>query len=348
MYKIIGGLEFMDGSLLSLNNAAPKAKWKGISGSTLKLIAIFTMLIDHTAATILDNYLIKKGLYEIDWNNYDTSQAFFSKYGFIYNLDSFMRSVGRIAFPIFCFLLVEGMIHTRNKLKYTLRLALFAILSEIPFDLAFTGELFFWNYQSIYFTLLIGLLVMIGFERVTQWKDIKWLKLSALVGAISTGFFIAYSIKYFMFNIMNSYPGFEISNLMLNVLRGVFSIVMVVTYVFMSRKKSVQLVNVLFTKLGVLFLCMFLAELLHTDYGAFGVLTIAVMYQLHKNKSHSMIGGCITLTIMSFGEITAFIDLLFIRFYNGKRGLNLKYVFYLFYPVHLFVLYLICYFMKLV
>lgn len=338
----------MDVRLMSLNNVA-KTKSKGISGSTLKLIAIITMLIDHTAATILDNYLIKKGMYDIDWSNYDASQKFFSEYGFLYNLDSLMRCVGRIAFPIFCFLLVEGMVHTRNKLKYSLRLGFFAIISEVPFDLALTGEVFFWNYQSVYFTLLIGLLVMIGFDRVEQsWKDMKWLNLSAFAGAIFTGLFITYAIQYFMSYIMNSYPGFEISVLMLDVLRVIFSIVMVLTYVIMRKKKSIMLTNVLFTKLGILFLSMYLAYLIHTDYGAFGVLTIAIMYLLHKNKSHSMLGGCITLTIMSFGEITSFINLLFIRFYNGERGLNLKYVFYLFYPVHLFLLYLICYFMKLV
>jgi hypothetical protein len=93
---------------------------------------------------------------------------------------------------------------------------------------------------------------------------------------------------------------------------------------------------------------MYLADILMTDYSGFGVLTIAVIYGLRKSHFKAMLGGCVTLTLMSIGEFTCFIDLLLISHYNGKRGLNLKYIFYAFYPVHLFLLYLVCYFMKLV
>lgn len=114
---------------------------KGLSGSTLKLLAIITMLIDHTAAVILTespNY----GLY---------------------------RMIGRVSFPIFCFLLVEGYVHTHDVKRYALRLFFFALLSELPFDLALYGRLFYPYAQNVFFTLLIGLFVLYLMDRTKNW-----------------------------------------------------------------------------------------------------------------------------------------------------------------------------------
>lgn len=113
----------------------------GLSGSSLKIFAIIIMLIDHIGAILLPRY-------------------------------HFLRYIGRLAFPIFCFLLVEGFFHTRNVKKYALRLGLFALISEIPFDLALFGIPFNLLYQNVFFTLFIGLLVLIGFEK---FKSKLWL-----------------------------------------------------------------------------------------------------------------------------------------------------------------------------
>lgn len=86
----------------------------------------------------------------------------------LYQTDMVLRGIGRVAFPIFCFLLVEGFLHTKNVWKYAGRLALFALVSEIPFDLAFQGEWLFMGYQNIFFTLLVGLLVMIAFQTAEE------------------------------------------------------------------------------------------------------------------------------------------------------------------------------------
>lgn len=123
----------------------------GISGSTLKLIAIITMFIDHTGATVLRAILRHPAVLN--------DPALCSIWQSVYRLS---RDIGRFAFPIFCFLLVEGFLHTRNVKKYAGRMFLFALISEIPFDLALKGNWYFPEKQNVYFTLLIGLLVLIA------------------------------------------------------------------------------------------------------------------------------------------------------------------------------------------
>ena len=72
-----------------------------------------------------------------------------------------------------------------------------------------------------------------------------------------------------------------------------------------------------------------------------GILTIVLMYNMRKNKMYCIGIGCAVLTLLSLNEITCFLAMIPVHFYNGKRGLNLKYPFYAFYPVHLLVLFAI-------
>lgn len=134
---------------------------KGIPGSTLKMIAITTMFIDHIGAVIFERILAVKGLYWLNTSDIEAFSSFMEKNGLIYILDTVFRLIGRLGFPIFCFLLIEGFLHTRNVWKYAFRLFLFSLISEIPFDLAFRGELFNTGYQNVFFTLLLGLLALI-------------------------------------------------------------------------------------------------------------------------------------------------------------------------------------------
>ncbi len=152
---------------------AAKKPWKGITAATLKIIAITTMLIDHIGASFFESLLIYsqygasvKALLErkapflyASWM--DNWQKF-------YSINMTFREIGRIAFPIFCFQIVEGALHTHHKAKYAIRLFLFGLISEIPFDRAFFGQTFDWSHQNVYFTLFLGLLAVFCLQLIPE------------------------------------------------------------------------------------------------------------------------------------------------------------------------------------
>lgn len=71
-----------------------------------------------------------------------------------------MRIIGRIAFPIFAFTLVEGFCHTKDVKKYMMRLGILALISEVPFDLAFGGVPLEFGHQNVFFTLFLGIAML--------------------------------------------------------------------------------------------------------------------------------------------------------------------------------------------
>ena len=241
-----------------MNNEVKQSVRPGISGSTLKLIAIITMLIDHIGAVIVERMILKG----VSFGGMSLKD--------LYLLDQVLRSIGRIGFPIFCFLLVEGFVHTKNRVKYGLRLTLFAFLSEIPFDLAFTGKVFSTKYQNVFFTLLIGLLVMAVF-RVIEEK---------------------YNEKHILAIVL----------MLLSLAAG-----------------------------------MTLAVILKTDYDYRGVISIVILYIFRMYRPLQLLAGALTF----MWEIPAPAAFLAAACYNGRRGLNLKYIFYIFYPLHLLILYFV-------
>ncbi len=245
----------------------------GISGSTLKIIAVISMLIDHAAAAVIvrliyacNAQMFATGTWIMD--RYNDSSLFTAYYA--------MRNIGRIAFPIYCFLLVEGFQRTRNEMKYAARLAAFALVSEIPFDLAFNSTIYAFEYQNVFFTLLLGLLAMIEMDTVGkhQWSEKQFVQ-RTVVGLLDAG--------------------------------------------------------------GIL-ICAKTADFLNTDYHSIGVLCIIALYLLRKWKLPQAIVGALSFS-WEFPASLAFAP---IYFYNGKRGLKMKYFFYVFYPLHLLILYLIC------
>ncbi len=96
-----------------------------ISASGLHILAMFFMLLDHMWATVVPG-------------------------------QGWMTCVGRLAFPIFAFLAVEGYTHTHSFKKYMTRLVLFALISEIPFNMM-KGMLFYPFHQNVIWTFVIAL-----------------------------------------------------------------------------------------------------------------------------------------------------------------------------------------------
>lgn len=140
-------------------------KMKVLSGSALKLLAVVTMLIDHIASHLMTADVV-----------------LFSVLGHNVRLYPLLRGVGRMAFPLFAFLLVEGFVHTHSRQKYGLNLLVFTLLSEVPWDLLHHGVWFSFKSQSVFVTLLLGFAAMYALE-LLQHKPV--LQIAAiLLGAV--------------------------------------------------------------------------------------------------------------------------------------------------------------------
>ena len=122
-----------------------------ITSFSLHMIAMFTMLCDHLWGTIIPGN---------DW----------------------LTCIGRISFPIFAFMIVEGYFHTKNLKKYVLRILFFAIIAEIPFNLALGSRLFYPIHQNILWSFLISIGLIHMNEKAKQSNKIlkRW-----IVGIIS-------------------------------------------------------------------------------------------------------------------------------------------------------------------
>ncbi len=136
-------------------------KYRFLTGNAIKIIAVISMFIDHFYKVILLPLMASGWLSAFIYPVFSQPQI-----QFLEKLIHYLFSgAGRIAFPLFCFLLAEGFCHTKNKKRYFVLMAVFALLSEIPFDLAIFGNIsketgtfpFYFKYQNVYYTLFLGL-----------------------------------------------------------------------------------------------------------------------------------------------------------------------------------------------
>lgn len=316
-----------------------KPERKGITGTGLKNVAIMAMFIDHFAAILLEDYLemvIPHLSGDELWKWFDVHPDVAIK--FLIML--VMRLIGRFGFPIFAFLLVEGIQHTRSVFHYALRLGAFALISELPFNLGFASKLFYPKYQNVFFTLVLGLLCMATIEFLKgKVKDSKKWNVLAWPAAFLCGAFVAFMF-FWEFDLVRDF--IELDKQTLFPVAGICGIVSFVAYAIIGRRLSEEKKNAFtFTILPIILFCA-LGDILRTDYGAGGVLTIAIMYLFRKNKMWAFTAGCIVLTLLSEPEATAFFMLIPISKYNGKRGMKVnKFLFYAFYPVHIGLIYLL-------
>ena len=326
--------------------AAPKKEKFGITGSTLKIIAIISMFIDHFGASIVEFYLYSI----LQPNGTDYSKALIcSRVPWLWmewmgdpekvqNLDITIRSIGRLAFPIFCFLLVEGFLHTHNMKKYLVRLGIFALVSDLPFDMAFFGEITL-KHQNVFFTLFIAVLALLAVDHVKKQESFNGFhKFVDRIGFLIAGAFGAYACITSMGSIFGYIIGaiFELDDLISNVISGVAGFIACLI-IYLVKTKKYEAEKKMRISVGLLYVFGFftLAELLCTDYGGWGVLAVVVMWLARPAWINGFNAGVLALTIMSVGEATAFISALPGELYNGKRGLKMKYFFYAFYPAHL-------------
>lgn len=159
-------------------------KFKVLSGSALKTIALVCMIIDHVASVLSSRFA---------WTLFSIGSRSYTAY-------TVMRSIGRISFPIYCFLLVEGFLHTKDRKRYALRLFVFALISEIPWNLAHSLKLTY-SGQNVFFTLCLGCLGMICLEYFSEDKPRLLLSMLGLM-AVSLLLRADYGITGFGFIIM--------------------------------------------------------------------------------------------------------------------------------------------------
>ena len=223
---------------------------KILSGSALKMIAVITMTIDHLALFLLRHQA-------------EITVPLFVFHNKALNGYFIMRCIGRLAFPLFAFLLVEGFLHTSNRRRYGLSLLICALISEIPWALLHHG--IHLTGHNVLFTLLLGFLGLCAIER----------------------------------------------------------------YQDDSRRQGVALL-----------LLFIFAILFRADYGGAGFAFIILLYILRQQPvMQAVIGSCMLPLAWVAG--LAFVP---INMYNGHRGFIrgqlAKYLVYVYYPLHLLVLYL--------
>jgi len=147
---------------------------KRLTAASLKRIAAVTMLIDHIGAILIG--------YRNDFP-YDTHTL---RYAFYIAC----RLIGKASFPIFAFLLTEGFIHTHSLKKYLVRIWIFAIISEIPFNLCLGGSLSFPERQNILFSFGISLILLELLSELEKKREgifrislIRWIYMIMLIAA---------------------------------------------------------------------------------------------------------------------------------------------------------------------
>lgn len=242
----------------SLKTVLPNVK---LSSDQLKIIAIIIMAIDHVGYGIVHLYLTTQGMM-LDPDS-------FQRINKIYEI---MKGIGRLAFPIFCFCLVEGFYHTHSRVQYIIRMFLFALISEIPFNLALYQKVFAPEHQDVMFSMCIGLVTLCAIDYVRNIKGLSSILMGVLIFSITCA--------------------------------------------------SMQV-----------------AQILLVDYKWRAILVIVVFYILHDFAPANLIAGAGAMSFEKYAP--AAMILLFFYDASRKPSKHLKYFFYLFYPAHLLLIYLI-------
>lgn len=237
---------------------------RGLSSCALKIIAMTVMFADHFAWIILDP-LVKETV-GLSFPYFIPLSKAFTAPCLVF-LSYIFHIVGRMAMPIYLFLLSEGLTHTKNIYRYCFRILLFALISEVPFDLAFCDAPFFRGSQNVLFTLFFALVAMAAIEKCE---------------------------------------------------------------------------NRLYISVPVVIACCLAAYFLKTDYSFRGVIMGCIMVLFKKKRDLSVfLCGIFESLAFKLSELPSLLSILPLHFYNGRKGADIKYLFYAFYPAHLILICLI-------
>ncbi len=294
-----------------------------LSGNTIKIAAVIVMLIDHTGAAIVGPYIA-------------SAHVPADQISFLTSVYSVMRAIGRTAFPLFCFLLVEGFYHTGNRVKYLRNLVIFAVISEYPFDLALMGGKINWAHQNVFFTLAIGLATIWAIEKACGDILRHAQKEAEYNRRLDEGTADDVSAPW------NRRPVREID----------LDPDMVVTHEKSVHKQKQTLREQhsgyglvwagflqVMAGMGIMLAGGMLSYYMNTDYKFTGIVLICILYMLHTDRIFGAMAG---YAVMCW-EPWSFPAFIIMQMYNGKRGNQRKYFFYVFYPAHLIILFLIRY-----
>ncbi|MDR1558346.1 MAG: conjugal transfer protein TraX [Clostridiales bacterium] len=272
----------------------------------LKLIALLVMIVDHTG-------VVFQPLFDV------------STYQLI-------RSIGRIAFPIFLFFVAEGCRRTSNIKLYLLRLGLFALITELPFDLALASfnrtpdgifDLGAYNLmedQNIFWTFFLGVLCVYlyrefntGFKRLIYLMGIPLIVSLVYLADSVYGYKIDYGAAGVLFVFIlyilpygDQEPGQPLRMSGLGKFLRIAALFCLVFYLYIISWVDLDYIGMILAESGFSMVIELLPQLL-SDYAV-----------------KLMFSACIALFLLSF--------------YNNKRGMRLRWLFYAAYPLHLLVL----------
>ncbi|MCI9015650.1 MAG: conjugal transfer protein TraX [Clostridia bacterium] len=214
-----------------------------MSSFVLKIIALISMFIDHLGYTLYQK---------------------FSNFNYI----------GRIAFPIFAFQISEGYKHTHSKKNYLINLLTFAIISQIPFTLF--RSIFVNNSSSfslnIFFTLLIGLIAIIGFEACKN----KWIGLLLVFGLSSTANLLKMDYGYYGVLMIFLFHFFKEKKFLMNLSYCILVFLHYLPNIIISNFSYIYFILLFFTLLPIIFINMY-----NNEYGKNIKYFLYTFYPLH-------------------------------------------------------------------
>ena len=283
---------------------------------SLKIVALISMTIDHLGAAL--------GTLGLDPTTY-----------------TLMRSLGRIAFPIYAFGIVNGSIHTSNKDRYFYKLALFMPLSQIPFSMvssyensvaSFTlsslGSLRIFPRENLSFFMPLVLVLVFAYIHRRNWKMVLVIALSSLMAS----FYLVTSEGYVL-----SSPSY------LNVFYTLAVGAYFIRFLDLVKEKDLRPIDL---TLEVLVLVpMILVFISTSDYGLHGLILILGIYLL-KDKKPLYLAYMALWLVFVYGPglssylVISLVSVVLVALYNGDKGKApkaLERFFYAYYPLHLWV-----------